>query len=111
MNVIYHYGTGNHEPVVYEGASAVGLTYTIRHKDGTKLLVHDSHLSFLNQTDMKNLPSTPLGYCKEVGKGILKDEAQCFARPRALTPLQRELMNCHHHLYHLPFHKIFMLAK
>ena len=111
MNLIYRDGTGNHEPVVYEGASTDGLTYTIRRKDGTKLLVNDRNLSFLNQINVTNLPSTPLDYCKEVGKGISKDEAQRLARPRTLTPLQQELMSWHHRLYHLPFHRIFMLAK
>ena len=111
MNLIYCGCTGNHEPVVYKGASANGLTYTIRRKDGTKLLVHDSNLSFLNQINMTNLPSTPLDYCKEVGKGISKDEAQRLACPQTLTPLHQELMRWHHRLYHLPFHKIFMLRK
>ena len=34
-----------------------------------------------------------------------------FSLPRALSPQQQELMSWHHSLYHLPFHRIFMLAK
>ena len=111
MNLVYRDGTGHAEAVVYEGVSTDGLTHSIRHKDRTVSLVHDSNLSFLQQMSMSNIPSTPLDYCKEVGTGISQDEAQRLARPRTLTPLQQELMSWHHRLYHLPFRRIFMLAK
>jgi hypothetical protein len=58
-----------------------------------------------------NIPRTPLDYCKEVGKGITKEEAGNLAQPRILIPLQQELMDWHHHLYHLSFPKIFCLAE
>ena len=97
--------------MVYEGASADGLSHTIRRKDGTRLSVPDSNLAFLNQIDMGNIPSSPLDHYKEVGQGLSKAEAQRLAHPRVLTPLQQELMSWHHRVYHLPFCIIFMLAK
>ncbi|KAL7549579.1 hypothetical protein ACHAWF_012836, partial [Thalassiosira exigua] len=60
---------------------------------------------------MSNIPATPLDYCKEVGKSLSKEDAQRLARPQTLSPIQQELMSWHHRLYHLPFHKIFQLAK
>jgi hypothetical protein len=59
------------------------------------------------QADLSNIPKTPFGYCKEVGHGILKEEAEALARPRILTPVQQELMDWHNCLYHLSFAKIF----
>ena len=46
-----------------------------------------------------------------LANAISKDEAQRLARPRTLTPLQQELMSWRHCLYHLSFHRIFMLTK
>jgi hypothetical protein len=111
MNLVYRDGAGKVEPVFYEGVNANGLDHIVRCKDGTMLQVHDSNISFLNQIDMMNIPSTPLDYCKEVGIGLTKEEAQILARPRTLTPLHQELMSWHNRLYHLPFHRIFALAK
>ena len=43
--------------------------------------------------------------------GLLKEEAQCLAYPRTLISAQQELLSWHHHLYHLPFVRLFQLAK
>ena len=88
-----------------------GLTHTIRRQDGTHLNVHDPHFRLKVQADLINIPQTPLDYCKEVGKGIMKEEAKALARPRVLTPVQQELMDWHHCLYHLSLPKIFCLAE
>lgn len=111
MSLSYYDGQGNAEMVVYEGASPDGMTHIVWRKDGSKLQVHDSYLRLKLQPDLSNLPSTPLDYCKEVGTGLTLEEAQALARPRILTPIQQELMDWHHRLYHLSFAKIFRLAK
>ena len=111
MSLSYFDGNGKAESVVYEGASPDGLAHTVRFKDGSKQCVHDSHLRLKLQPDLSNIPATPLDYCKEIGKGISKEEAQALARPRPLTPVQQELMDWHHRLYHLSFSKIFKLAE
>ena len=111
MNLILKDGKGNSIPVVYEGEASDGLSHTVRTKDGTKLSVQASHLAFLNQMDMGNIPSTPLDYCREVSIDITSEEAQRLARPRVLTPRQQELMSWHHRLHHLPFNLLFVLAK
>jgi hypothetical protein len=98
MNIIFKDGTGKSEHVVNEGATANGR-------------VDQSHLSFTNQIGFENIPQTPLNYSKEVGIGITQEQAQRLACPRASTPQQQELMSWHHHLYHLPFNRILMLAK
>jgi hypothetical protein len=64
------------ETVVYEGVMPDGLTHTVRRKDGTRLNVHDAHLCLKLQADLSNIPRTPLDYCKEVGQGITKEEAE-----------------------------------
>ena len=91
--------------MVYEGASPDGLSHTVRKEDGTRLIVHDSNLRLKLQPDLSNIPSTPLAFRNEVNKGISKKEAQALARPRILTPIQQELMDWHHRLYHLSFSK------
>ena len=110
MDLVYRDGKGNNEAVVYEGASADGLSHTIRLANGTKLAVHDSNLQLLDQPDFSNIPKTPLEYRNEIGKGLSLTEAQALARPRPLSPLQQELMSWHHRLYHLAFRHIFQLA-
>jgi hypothetical protein len=96
--------------VIYEGAMLDNLHHTICQKDGTKLNVHDFHFQIKHQPDLSNIPSTPLDYCKEVGRGITREEAEQLARPCILSPIQQELMDWHHRLYHLLFPKIFCLA-
>ena len=82
MNLVYKDGQGNNEAVVYEGASADGLSHTIRRANGTRLSVPDSNLAFLQQMGMHNIPSTPLEYCKKVGVRLTKEEAQRLAHPQ-----------------------------
>ena len=88
MNLVYCDGAGNVEPVVYKGVNTNGLDHIVRCKDGTTIQVHDSNISFLNQIDMTNIPSTPLDYCKEVGIGLTKEEAQIISCRRILTLVQ-----------------------
>ena len=111
MSLVFADGTGKSETVVYEGVMPDGLTHTVRRQDGTRLNVHDAHLRLKLQADLSNIPRTPLDYCKEVGKGISKEEAEILARPQILSPIQQELMDWHHRLYHLSFSKIFRLAE
>jgi hypothetical protein len=85
------------------------LHHTIRRKDGTKLNVHDFHLRIKHQPDLSNIPSTPLDYCKEVGRGITREEAEQLARPCILSPIQQELMDWHHRLYLYLFQRSFVL--
>lgn len=110
MDLVYRDGKGNNVTAVYEGASADGLTHTVRLENGTRVDVHDSNLQLIDQPDFANIPRTPLDYRNEVGKGLTLQEAQSLARPRTLSPLQQELMSWHHRLYHLPFRIIFRLA-
>ena len=111
MSLSYFDGKGKAEMVVYEGASPDGLSHTIRRQDRTKLVVHDSYLRLKLQPDLSNIPASPLEFRREVGRGITTEEAQELARPRILTPVQQELMDWHHRLYHLSFSKIFLLAE
>jgi hypothetical protein len=69
-------GAGQTETVVYEGVMPDGFTHTVRHQDGTRLNVNDAHLCLKMQAVLGNIPRTPLDYCKEVRKGITKEEAE-----------------------------------
>ena len=99
------------ETVVYEGASPDRMSHKICQHDGTRLTVHDSYLHLKLQHDLSNILSTPLAFRNEVDVGISKEEAQALARPQILTPIQQELMDWHHRLYHLSLPKIFRLAE
>ena len=71
MNLVYKDGQSGNEAVVYEGARADGLVQTIRRKDGSKSMVHDSNLRLLDQTNLSNMPSTTLDYRNEVAKNLV----------------------------------------
>jgi hypothetical protein len=103
-------GASKEETVVCKGVMPDGSTHTVRRRDGTRLNVHNAHLHLKLQADLSNIPRTPLDYCRKVGRGISKEEAEALARPQNLTPLQQELMDWHHCLYHLSFSKLFRLT-
>ena len=88
-NLIYKYRKGGNEAVVYEGASADGLVHPVCSKYGSKHMVYYSNIYILNQSDLSNIPSTPLDYRNKVSKGLSYDKAQALAWPRALSPLQK----------------------
>ena len=110
MELMHNQKEGKSKAVVYEGASSDGLSHTVRCKDGSKVVVHDSNLQLLKQPDFTNIPKTPLDYRNEVGTGLTLQEAQTLARPTVLSPVQQEFMSWHHRLYHLPFCYMFRLA-
>ncbi len=87
MSLVSSDGAGCSETVVYEGVMPDGLTHTIWQQDGTRLNVHGAHLRLKLQADLTNIPCTPLYYCKEVGKGITKEEVEALACPQILTPV------------------------
>ena len=97
--------------VVYEGVNADGLTDTVRLPDGSLRAVEECQSQDHLQPSFTNIPSTPLDYLNEVGKGISQEEAQRLARPTTLSPAQQELLSWHHRLYHLSFPMIFKLAR
>ena len=70
MNLLYCCGNEEKETVVYEGASADGLLYTIRLKYNTKISVYDSNLQLLYQPSFSNIPNNALNYKNEVGTGF-----------------------------------------
>jgi predicted heme/steroid binding protein len=76
MSLSFYDGSGNPKIVVYEGVMPDGSTHTVCWKDGTCLNVHDAHLRLKMQVDLSNIPKTLLDYCKEVGEGITKEEAE-----------------------------------
>jgi hypothetical protein len=111
VSLVFSDGAGCSEMVVYKGVMPDGLTHTVWQQDGTCLNIHNAHLHLKLKADLTNIPCTPLNYCKEVGKGITKEEAEALACPQILTPVQQELMDWHYCLYHLSFPKIFQLAE
>jgi hypothetical protein len=111
MSLTFPDGVGKEETVVYKGVMPDGLAHTLRWRDGTRLDVLDAHPHLKLQADLSNIPRTPLDYCRKVGRGISKEEAEALVHPQISTPLQQELMDWHHCLYHLSFSKLFRLAE
>ena len=96
---------------VYEGVSEDGTKHIICLSNGVKVSTNSSYIRLTGQLTLSHLPSTPLDYYKEVGKGLSMEEASCLAMPRQLSPLQQELLSWHYRLYHLPFYRLFRLAE
>ena len=111
MSITFLDGADKEETVVNDGVMPDGFTHTVRRCNGTWLNVHNAHLHLKLQADLSNIPCTPLDYCCKVGRGISKEEAEALARPQILTPLQQELMDWHHRLYHLSLSNLFRLAE
>jgi hypothetical protein len=113
MSLVFSDGASCNDTVVYKGVMPDGLTHTVWQQDGTRLNVRNALLHLKPQADLTNIPCRPLNYCKEVGKEISKEggEAEALACPQILAPVQQELMDCHHCLYHFFFPKIFRLAE
>jgi hypothetical protein len=111
QNVLYADGEGNQEKAVYKEATPDGQWHTIRRSNTSKLVTPGSHLCFLKQPNFTNITMAPLDYHHEVDIGLSKEEAQCLAYPRTLSPAQQELLSWHHCLYHLSFGHLFELAK
>ena len=98
QDVLFTDGKGSQARVVYD--------------DGSRIVTSASHVSFLDQPDFSNLPSTPLNYRNEVGTGISKEATQELAPYCCvLTPSQQELLSWHSRLYHSPFTRLFQLAR
>ena len=111
MELTYNDGQDGSRAVAYKGTSSDGKSHTVRTKDGSKFVVRDSNLQLLNQPNFVNIPNTPLDYRNEVGTGLTLPEAQALSIPTSLSPVQQELMSCHHRLYHMLFCHIFRLAR
>ena len=89
MELTYTDVKGKSRAVAYKGSSADGKSHTVRTKDGSKFVVHDSNLQLINQPDFANIPKTPINYINKVGTGLTLPEAQALARPTALSPVQK----------------------
>ena len=111
MSLSYYDGKVKSDIVVYEGASIDDLSHTIRRHDGSQIIIHDYHLRIQLQPDLSNISSMPLEFRNEVNVGISKLEEQSLERPCIITPIQQELMDWHHHLYHFSFPKISGLVE
>ena len=95
MELTYNDGQGEIREIAYEGARADGKSHTVRTKDGSKFVVHDSNLQLLNQPGFANIPKPSLDYRNKVGTGLKLPEAHALARPTSLSPVQQELMIWH----------------
>ncbi len=89
MSLSYYDGLGQAKMVVYKGVMPDGLTHTVWRQNGMRLNVYDAHLCLKMKADLTNILRTPLNYCKEVGKGITKEEAENLAHPRILMQFSK----------------------
>ena len=80
---------GERRAVAYKGAIPDDKSHTVRTKDGSKFVVHDSNLQLLNQPDFANIPKNPLDYRNKVVTGLTLPEAHALAIPTALSTVQK----------------------
>ena len=112
-DVYYKSGDGENKVAKYlatrenEGAE----THLIRFEDGRETTTTSSHIQFLEQPDLTNIPVDPESYTDEVQEGLTSEQIQEIARPTTLSPLQQELLFWHNRLGHLPFHRLIKLAQ
>lgn len=105
-DIYYKQGDGNnHQGRYIKSISNNGaMLHEIRLETGDTITTSAAHLSHLDQPDVTNIPIDIPTYCKEVEKGLTKEDVEAIARPQTLSPLQQEFLHRHYRSYHLPFH-------
>ena len=85
--------------------------HLIRFDDGKETTTTSAHIQLLEQPDLTNIPVDPESYSNEVQEGLTSEQIREIARPKALSPLQQEVLFWHNRLGHLPFHRLIKLAQ
>jgi hypothetical protein len=113
MRLRYNDGQGTRDIVTFLGADFVDgmqLKCNIQKSDESEILVDLETLNFIENPDIASIPQTSEDYVRE-SELITPSQMEHIMHPKALSPLQEEMMSHHTRLHHLPFPKLIVMAK
>jgi hypothetical protein len=86
------------------------LKCKIRKSNKSEILVDLETLNSIENPDIALIPQTLANYIRE-SKLITPSQLEQIMHPKALSPLQEEMMSDHTRLHHLPFPKLIVMAQ
>ncbi len=110
--VIFKDGKGINREVLYLGPiySDGILKHKIRTHNDAEFLVDGILLSSLDTPDIATIPFTPEQYAVDLSK-LTEAELRQISTPQSLDDDQREFMELHYKIQHLPLPAMIMLAE
>ncbi len=113
MRLCYNDGQGTQDIVTFLGADFIDdmqLKCKITWSDDLVILVDLETLNFIETQDITLIPQTSADYIRE-RDNITPSKMEHILHPKALSPLQEEMMSHHSWLHHLPFPKLITMTK
>ena len=110
--IIFKDGKGINREVTYLGPTVSGgvLKHKIRTRSDNELLVNSILLSSIDAPDIATIPITPEQYQVDLPK-LTDLELRQISTPQTLDSDQREFVELHYRLNHLPFPAMIVLAE
>ncbi len=113
MHLCYNDGQGTRDIVTFLGADFIDdmqLKCKIQRSDDSEILVNLEALNFIENPDIELISQTYADYIQE-SENITTLQMEHILHPKALSPLQEEMMSHHTRSHHLPFPKLLAVAK
>ncbi len=113
MKLRYNDGLGTQDIVIFLGADFVEdmqFKCKIQLSNDSIILVDIETLNFIENPDIALIPETSEDYFWECAV-ITPSQLEHILRPKALSPLQEEMMSHHYQLHHLPFPQLIVMAE
>ncbi len=86
------------------------LKCKIRKSDDSEILADLETYNFIENPDIASIPQTSADYIHK-SNNITTLQMEHTLHPKALSPLQKEMISHHTCLYYLPFSKLIVMAK
>jgi hypothetical protein len=113
MHLGYNDGQGAQDIVAFLGADFIDdmqLQCKIQKSDDLVILVNLETLNFIENPDIASIPQTLADYIHK-SKYITPLQLEHILHPKALSPLQEEMMSRHTQLHHLPYQRLIAMAE
>jgi hypothetical protein len=113
MELRYNDGSGTWDIVTFLGTNFVEdmrLKWKIRLSNDAVILLDIKTFNFIENPDKASIPDTSEDYFWE-STVITPSQFEHMLHPKALSPLQKEMMSHHTWLHHVPFPQLIVMAE
>jgi hypothetical protein len=113
MKLRYNDGSGTRDIVTFlssDFAKDMRLKCKIKLSNYSVILVDPETLNFIENPDIALIPQTSSDYVQD-SANITPSQMEHIMYPKALSPLQEEIMSHHTWLHHLPWPKLITMAE
>jgi hypothetical protein len=113
MKLRYNDSLGTRDIVTFLGADFVEnmqLKCKIQLSNNLVILVYIETLNFIENPNIALIPETSEDYFRECAV-MTPSQLEHILHPKALSPLQEEMMSHHYQLHHLPFLQLIVMAE